>query len=63
MPKAYFNKIVKLYPEEPLYAGPIQISEDGLMTYADEIKAEMLEYVTELLLQWFPQSSFYDHDR
>ena len=63
MPKDYFKAIVKLYPDEPLFAGPMQISDERLMTYAQDIKTEMLEYVSHLLLQWFPRSVFYDHDR
>ena len=63
MPKDYFKTVVKLYPDEALFAGPIQANDEGLMTYVDEVKEEMLEFVTNLLLQWFPQVSFYNHER
>ena len=63
MPKDFFKTIVQLYPEEALYAGPMQVNDEGLMTYADDIREEMLGFVTDLLLKWFPQASFYDHNR
>ena len=63
MPKDYFKTIVKLYPDEALYAGPMQTNDEGLITYAGDVKEEMLEFVTDLLLQWFPQTILYDHDR
>ena len=63
MPKDFFKTIVKLYPDEALYAGPMVANDEGLMTYAEDVKQEMLEFVSDLLLQWFPHTSLYDHDR
>lgn len=63
MPKDFFKTIVKLYPHSPLYAGPVELGADGLMAYADDIKDEMLQYVTDLLLQWIPHAKLFNHEQ
>ena len=63
MPKDFYKTIVKLYPESPLYAGPIELGSDGLMAYPSAVKAEMLQFVADLLLQRVPRHKLFDHEQ
>lgn len=62
VPKNFFKIIVDLYPESPLYAGPINLGADGLMAYPNHIKTEMLQYMSALLLERIPPSKLFSHD-
>jgi spore photoproduct lyase len=58
LPQAYFKKIHKLYPEEKLFASPLT-QQHGMLSYADEIEAEMMAYCRQLLLSYIPESVFF----
>lgn len=63
MPKDYFKTIVKLYPENPLYAGPVELGTDGLVAYPHAIKSEMLRYVIALVLKRAPHIKLFNHEQ
>jgi spore photoproduct lyase len=58
LPAPYFKKMHKLYPEVPLFAGPLQQTK-GMMTYASDIEAELLQFCSEQLLRYIPESVFF----
>jgi len=53
-----FRTVVRLYPEEPLFAAPVA-EEDGRVTYPPEREREMLAAVTEDLLTHIPKAIFF----
>ncbi len=58
LPQAYFKKIHKLYPEEKLFASPLT-QQQGMVSYATEIEADMMAYCRTLLLSYIPESVFF----
>ena len=48
-PKAMFDKIVGLYPDERLFAGPLR-SEHGMVSYRSDLHDEMYEFCRQALL-------------
>jgi len=52
-PKAIYDRIVKMYPEEPLLAGPMDL-DDGLKSYPQTIQNKMNNACYEMLLKWIP---------
>ena len=53
-PKAMFDKIVDLYPDERLFAGPLG-SENGMVSYRRDIHDEMHEHCRRDLLDRIPE--------
>jgi spore photoproduct lyase len=51
LPRGFFNRMVRLYPEEPLFAGALA-ERAGLISYAPEVEAEMVDFCTRELLQY-----------
>jgi len=58
LPEKYFKKIHKLYPEEKLFASPL-ITTQKMTSYKTELEQEMLQYCTEQLLNYIPESIFF----
>ncbi len=54
MPRDYFQRMRKLYPEEKLFAGPLE--ESSLVSYASELEAEMRAFCEAELSQLVPAS-------
>jgi spore photoproduct lyase len=54
LPRSYFRNIVRLYPDEPLFAGPLAVSR-GMIAYRDELENEMIEFCTRELLEHIPR--------
>jgi spore photoproduct lyase len=48
----------KLYPDEKLFASPL-VSQQGMMSYQRELEQEMMQYCSELLLSYIPDSKFF----
>ena len=63
MPREFHHNIVRLYPEEPLFASPVEIDKDGLATYPAAIREEMLDHVSTLLLKWVSPRRLFNHER
>ena len=58
LPENFFKKLHKLYPEEKLFAGPL-ISQQGMVSYKQELEQEMMHYCTEQLLNYIPADKFF----
>lgn len=53
LPEQYFKNIHKLYPEERLFASPLQ-TQAGMVSYRADLEQAMLQDCTEMLLQHVP---------
>jgi spore photoproduct lyase len=53
-----FKTVARLYPEEPLFAGPLT-EEAPAVTYSPELEREMIETVSADLLTHVPQEIFF----
>lgn len=58
MPDNFFKNIVKLYPDEKLFAGLLH-NNNGLVAYQHNIEKEVLHFCQQKLLQYIPQSIYY----
>lgn len=50
MPRGFFERMVKLYPDEPLFAGPLT-DHDGMVSYLADIEAQIVADVTGMAAQ------------
>ncbi len=57
-PKAMFDPMVKLYPDELLLAGPLHPS-NGMVTYRREVEEEMTQFCRSLLGDYLPAEKFF----
>lgn len=55
LPRVFFNRMVRLYPEEPLFAGALA-DRTGMVSYRAEVEAEILDYCVQELLQYVPEN-------
>ncbi len=58
LPEKYFKKIHKLYPQEKLFASPLE-TKNKMTSYKADLEQDMLHYCSELLLNYIPQSKFF----
>ncbi len=58
LPEQYFKKIHKLYPDEKLFASPLQTT-SGMVSYRADLEQAMMADCTEMLLDYIPQSRFF----
>lgn len=58
LPESYFKKIHKLYPEERLFVSPLS-NQQGMVSYQRDLEQEMMNYCTEQLLSYIPESVFF----
>ena len=58
MPQGFYRNIVKLYPEEKLFAGPLAESQP-MVSYEHEIEQTMLAFCREKLLQLMPEEKLF----
>jgi spore photoproduct lyase len=54
-PKAMYRDIFKLYPEEPLFSGPLD-HERPVVAYKKEIEEEMTEFCQQMFAKFIPGS-------
>jgi len=57
-PQHMAKTILKLYPQEPLFAGPL-VREGQTVSYPREIEAEMIDFCTQALRTRLPESLFF----
>ncbi|HVS00249.1 MAG TPA: DNA photolyase [Thermoanaerobaculia bacterium] len=57
LPDAFFRTVGRLYPEEPLFAGPLEETA-GSVAYRRDLEAEMVGQCTEDLLRHIPREVF-----
>lgn len=58
MPDGFFKKSRELYPNEPLFAGPLD-SSSGVVGYTDELDNEMTQFCTDEILTRIDSDKFY----
>jgi spore photoproduct lyase len=58
LPESYYKKIHKLYPDEKLFASPLE-HQNGMVSYQKELEREMMAYCTEQILNHIPASKFF----
>ncbi|MBS4051810.1 MAG: DNA photolyase [Methylomonas sp.] len=58
LPEHFFKKMHKLYPEERLFASPLQ-SASGMVSYKAELEQAMMNDCGEMLLQYIPRERFF----
>jgi len=62
LPKPFFNTMQRLYPDEALLAGPLQEQQNGqqgMIGYQHQLEADMIEFCSEELLRYIPESIFF----
>ena len=54
LPRGYFRTVGRLYPEEPLFAGPTE-ERNGMISYPQAVEEELVGFCTEELLRHVPR--------
>jgi len=58
LPKQFMHNIERLYPDEALFAGPLQES-GGMVSYQRELEQELLQFCACELRKYIPESIFF----
>ena len=58
MPQGFFENMVKLYPEEKLFAGPLT-QQDGMVSYSSDIEQAMRSTCKSLLLEYLDEDQLF----
>lgn len=58
LPEQYFKKIHKLYPDEKLFASPLQTA-SGMVSYRADLEQAMMADCTAMLLEYIPEAKFF----
>jgi len=58
LPKEGYENVYKLYPDQKLFAGPLE-ERNGMVSYVRGIEEEMVSFVTKKLLQRIPKNIFF----
>lgn len=58
LPEKFFTKLDKLYPEEKLFAGPLEKS-NGMVSYESTLEHDMFTFCSEELLKYISPRKFY----
>lgn len=58
LPESFFRNMVRLYPTERLFAGPLH-ERDGMVTYRDDLEREMMAFCSEELRRYVSDSKFF----
>lgn len=58
LPEQFFKKIHKLYPDEKLFASPLQTS-TGVSSYHQNIEQAMLAECSQMLLEYIPEDRLF----
>lgn len=58
LPKDYFRKLEKLYPDDKLFASPL-VEKNNSIGYPTEIHDDMLEFCKDIITQHIPTEKFF----
>jgi spore photoproduct lyase len=58
LPTTFYQNIKRLYPDERLFAGPLQVGKK-MISYQSDIEREMTEFCTRELLNYVSQDKFF----
>jgi spore photoproduct lyase len=59
LPETFFKNMIKLYPYEPLFAGPLDKNEQKMIAYRQDIEQEMLSFCEHRILQFTPLQHYF----
>ena len=59
LPKSFYQSLSRLYPDEVLFASPLQETSEGMITYREEIRADLLSLCRDALLKYVPEDRFF----
>ena len=59
LPKSYYQALSRLYPEEVLFASPLAETGDGMVTYREAIRDDLLSFCKNALLSYIPEDKFF----
>lgn len=59
LPKPFYRTLERLYPDEPLFASPLQETGAGMVTYRDSVREELLSSCSRALLKYIPKDKFF----
>jgi spore photoproduct lyase len=58
LPEKFFKKVQKLYPDEKLFASPLD-NQHGTISYKQELEQEMMHYCAEQILTFIPEAKLF----
>ena len=58
LPQPFYHNMVRLYPRERLFAGPLE-EHGGMMGYPKTIEQDMVGFCAEQLLHYVPESVYF----
>ncbi len=58
LPDTYFKKLHRLYPEDRLFAAPVQ-TKNGLTAYHESIEQDMMQFCSEQILSYISADKFF----
>ena len=61
LPKNYFQTLSRLYPDEKLFASPLEES-DGIISYKKSLQTELHAFCSNKILQYIPTEKFYCYE-
>jgi len=58
MPEKFFKNMVKLYPDEKMFAGPL-LEKEGMTSYPDHLEHEMMSFCEQKILEFIPAEKYF----
>ncbi len=58
LPDGFFKKLIRLYPDEKLFAGPLS-SDNGMTSYDTALEEEMIAFCKAQILNYIPEEKFF----
>ncbi len=59
LPKSFYRNLTRLYPDEVLFASPLEETADGMVAYRDSIRRELLSFCRDTLLNYVAEEKFF----
>ena len=59
LPKSFYRSLARLYPDEVLFASPLEETSDGMITYREEIREDLVSFCRDALLKYVPEDRFF----
>jgi spore photoproduct lyase len=61
LPKNYFQTLSRLYPDEKLFASPLEESK-GMISYKKSLQMDLHTFCSNKILQFIPKEKFYSYE-
>lgn len=58
LPRPFHRKMAGLYPDEPLFASPLEL-QNGMVSYKENIRVPLLNFCREQILRYVPAEKFF----